>query len=121
MNDIHILLCAEPWFSKLESGLKPVEGRKGQPKYRLIKPGDKVVFCCVGQNRQFIATVSKVDSFKNLDEYLTTVTLAKALPGVETLEEGRKIYHQWSTDEEINHYGFLGIWITHVAPTGTQD
>lgn len=111
MTHLHKINCVEPWYSKLENGTKEVEGRKGLPKYRSIKAGDKILFYCAEENKQFLATVRRVDSFKSLDEYLTAVTLAKALPGIETMEESRKIYYQWSTEEEIENYGFLGIWI----------
>lgn len=108
--DLLTINCAEPWFSFLEKGIKKVEGRKGLPKYRALKPGDILIFRCA--DRQFYASVEKVDIFKDLDTYLNTVTLPNALPGIDTLEEGRKIYLNWSTQEDIEKYGFLGIWIT---------
>jgi ASC-1-like (ASCH) protein len=55
--------------------------------------------------------VQKVDIFTSLNDYLNTVTLEEALPGVTAFQEGLKIYHQWSTPEEIEKHGFLGIWI----------
>ena len=100
--------CVEPWFSMLATGLKPVEGRKSQPKYLALKPGDELLVCC--EDKQFRATVRKVDIFKNLEDYLTSVGLANALPGIETMDEARKIYRQWSTEEQLQHE-FLGIWI----------
>ncbi len=111
-----IINCADPWYSYLESGKKEVEGRKGQDKYRQLKTDDIIVFKCVGENKQFYATVLKVDVFKNLDDYLTSVTLAKALPGVTTMEEARRIYYQWSTSQEIEEQGFVGIWIKVIPP-----
>lgn len=107
--------CEEPWYSYLKSGEKEVEGRKGQSKYRELKSGDIVLFKCVGEEKQFLATVTKVDVFKDLDEYLTKVTLAKALPHVTDMEEARRTYHQWSTPEEIEKYGFVGIWIKVIS------
>ena len=44
-----------------------------------------------------------------LEEYLKTETLARALPGVNSIEEGKKIYLQWSTQDEINKLGMMGI------------
>lgn len=107
----HIIDCCEPWFSLLRNKAKPVEGRKRSPKFRDIVPGDIIVFRSTQNQEEFSATVTRIDEFNTLEEYLTTVTLEKALPGVATIEEGMNIYHQWSTEEEINKFGFLAIWI----------
>lgn len=47
---------------------------------------------------------------------LCHVTIAKALPQVTSFDEAVKIYHQWSTPEEIQTYGFLGIFGIFVRP-----
>lgn len=103
--------CDEPWFSLLEKGIKPVEGRKGKTKYRSLKPGDMVRFQCTEGNRSFFAKVERIDSFNTVLEYLEKVTLEKALPGITTLNEGLSIYSEWSSFEEIENLGFVGIWI----------
>lgn len=109
---VHLTIdCDEPWFSLLETGEKPVEGRKGKDKYKNLRPGDKVCFQCTGSARSFIATVEKVDIFKTVIDYINKVSLKNALPGVTTLAEALAIYSQWSTDEEIQKLGFVGIWI----------
>ncbi len=101
--------CQSPWFEKIQRGEKPVEGRKGTPKHRRILAGDLIRF--TNGTDDFLAEVLKVDSFASLDDYLSGVGIGKALPGIETLKEGKRIYHQWSTPEEIKQYGFLGIWV----------
>ncbi len=107
-----ILRCEDPWYSLLESGEKPVEGRKGKEKYRSLKAGDTIFFQCVDGPRSFLAHVEKVDHFDSIISYLEGVGLKNALPGVDSTEEGEKIYSQWSTPEEIQEYGFVGIWIS---------
>lgn len=106
-----VIDCEDPWFSLLEKGEKPVEGRKGKQKFRELQLGDRVLFRCVGQDRAFLASVEKVDCFETLSDYLHGVGLSNALPGINTFEEGLKIYYQWSTPEEIEELGFVGIWI----------
>lgn len=103
--------CEDPWFSLLEKGEKPVEGRKGQKKYIDLKPGDKVLFKCVGSQKSFLATVIKIECYDSLTDYLKTVTLEKALPGITSFSEGLKIYSQWSSSDEIKVLGFVAIWI----------
>ncbi len=89
-----------------------MEGRKGVQKYRDLKPGDQVCFQCTGTKKTFLASVEKVDCFDSIDDYLKEVTVEKALPGVKTFEEALQIYSQWSTPEQIQQLGFVGIWIT---------
>lgn len=108
--------CEDPWFSLLEKGIKPVEGRKGKEKYISLKSGDTIRFQCTNSERSFIATVQRVDRFNNLVDYLNEVTLEKALPGISTLEEGIRIYSAWSAPEEIQKLGFVAIWITVKGP-----
>ena len=103
--------CADPWFTLLEKAVKPVEGRKGQNKYKELKPGDQVCFQCVDSEESFLAIVEKIELFSSVLEYLTNVTLEKALLGIPTMEEGLKIYSAWSTPKEIEVLGFVGIWI----------
>jgi ASC-1-like (ASCH) protein len=103
--------CSDPWFSLLENGIKPVEGRKAQEKYTSLKPGDEVCFHCTNCDKSFNAIIERVDKFKTLIEYLNGVSLEKALPGIKNLEEGIKIYSEWSAWEEIDKMGFVGIWI----------
>ncbi|WP_068468658.1 ASCH domain-containing protein [Candidatus Protochlamydia phocaeensis] len=109
MADFHRLHCQEPWFSLLKSGIKPVEGRKNSLKYRSIRAGDRIEFYC-GQEA-FQADVVRLTPFATLADYLQQVGVENALPGVSSLEEATRIYLQWNTQEDIAHWGFLGIFI----------
>lgn len=106
------MICDEPWFSFIRKGIKPVEGRKNSPKYQEIKVGDFIDFSNGKEN--FLATVTDIKSYASLEDYLEDVTFQKALPDISSFEEAIKIYHQWSTPEEIQKYGFLGIFIKPV-------
>ncbi len=101
--------CKDPWFSLIRQEIKPVEGRKATHTYKKIKQGDHINF--TNGNESFLALVTEIRSYATLEDYLTDVSLEKALPGIHSLEEGRNIYLQWSTEEQINQYGFLGIFI----------
>lgn len=103
------LTCDEPWFSYIRKGIKPVEGRKNSPKYQKMRVGDFIEFS--NGNEHFRCMITEIRSYPSLERYLEDVTLPKALPNVSSLEEAIKIYHQWSTPEEINQYGFLGIFV----------
>ncbi len=107
---LHVLHCEEPWFSYLRKGIKPVEGRKNTFKYQTINVGDLIKFTY--QNEHFLVRVTEIRSYASLEEYLTDVTIEKALPGIVSLAEAINTYLQWSTPEEIKSHGFLGIFVT---------
>lgn len=109
LQKIHRIECQEPWLSFLRSGTKPVEGRKNSPKFREIKVGDLIEFY-YGKD-SFQSAVVGISRFDTLEDYLKTVTIEKALPGVSSFEEAVRIYLQWSTPEEIAQRGFLGIFV----------
>jgi ASC-1-like (ASCH) protein len=114
--------CAEPWYSALRTGKKTIEGRKGSPKYRDIAEGDllRIGLAAPGvapeQAREaFYVTVVAVRRYAGPDavrDYLQSETLARALPGVETLEEGVALYAappvSW-TGEEVARHGVIAI------------
>jgi len=101
--------CGEPWFSYIREGIKPVEGRKNSPKYQKIQVDDFIEFS--NGKEHFRTIVTEIRAYASLEDYLDDVTVQKALPNVSSYEEAIKTYHQWSTPEEIQTYGFLGIFI----------
>lgn len=104
--------CEDPWFSFIRQGIKPVEGRKSTHSYKKIRVGDKINFSNGTEN--FIANVTEIREYPSIEKYLEDVTLEKALPGIKTLEEGLNVYYQWSSEEKIRQYGFLGIFVKPV-------
>ena len=104
--------CEDPWFSYIRQGIKPVEGRKSTHSYKKIKAGDKINFS--NGTESFLANVTEIREYDSIENYLEDVTLEKALPGIKTLEEALSIYYQWSSEEKIRQYGFLGIFVKPV-------
>ena len=111
----HTMDVAEPYHSLIKSGVKPVEGRKISPKWEIIQIGDVIIMTCPDRD-QFNVEVTKINFYlpstgDPLTAYLNGETLERALPGVTSMEEGRRIYLQWSTDEEIKKMGMMGIQV----------
>ena len=104
--------CEDPWFTYIREGKKPVEGRKKTHSYTKIKAGDQINF--TNGKDSFIADVTEVREYETIEKYLEDVTLEKALPGINTIEEALATYHEWSTEEQIRRYGFLGIFVKPV-------
>lgn len=109
MTATHTIHCDDPWFTHIREGIKPVEGRKKTHSYQRIRPGDKINFTNGKEN--FIADVTEIREYASIENYLEDVTLEKALPGIATIEEALNIYYQWSSEEKIRQYGFLGIFV----------
>ena len=108
-REIMNLICDDPWFTYIKNGVKPVEGRKNSPKYQNIRAGCIIDFSNGKDN--FLVLVVEVRSYPSLEAYLNDVTFQKALPGVSSFEDAVNVYHEWSTPEEIQKHGFLGIFV----------
>lgn len=108
----NIIEVQEPWFSLLRSGIKKVEGKKGSPKWAYLQVGDWVRF--VNNNESFIAKIVKINKYFSLEDFLTIETLERVLPGIKSIEEGKRIYMaapiNW-TVEEISKYRIMAIEI----------
>lgn len=108
------LHCQNPWFSFIENGQKKVEGRKNLALYRNWSAGDVIIFYL--EAREFKAVIRDIRHYKSLEEYLLIEGIEKVLPGISSLEEAKAIYLQWSSQEEIERDGFLGIEIELLEP-----
>ena len=103
------LSCVEPWFSLIQKGVKTVEGRKNSPKYQKIRVGDLIDF--TNETNRFRTVVTEIRHYISLEAYLNDVSVQNALPGISSLQKAVEIYHQWSTPQEIEQHGFLGIFV----------
>jgi ASC-1-like (ASCH) protein len=107
---VHFMDVAEPYFSLIKMRKKPVEGRKLSPTWSKIKVGDIITMTC--NSSYFNVLVTGINKYNSLKEYLLGETLQRCLPGVTSIEDGERIYLQWSSIEEINKYGMIGIQVS---------
>ena len=111
----HKMDVSQPYFDLIKSGRKLVEGRKISPAWKKVRRGDMITMTCNGAD-SFNVIVTAISLYlpsigDPLGAYLTCETLDRTLPGVFHMEEGRKIYLQWSTEEEIKKMGMMGIQV----------
>lgn len=104
----------EPYFSLIKSGKKTIEGRKNSPKWQSLYAGMTIKL--TNGSDSFEVKIDKITIYSHfspdpLGKYLND-HLSEALPNVKTIEEGRKVYLQWSTEEEIAKYGFMAIHVS---------
>jgi len=101
--------CKDPWFSFIREGLKTVEGRQKTHTYKRLRIGDRINF--INGQETFLTQITEIREYNSIEDYFADVTLEKALPGIETIAQGLDIYYQWTSEEKIKQYGFLGIFV----------
>lgn len=106
------MIVDRTYYDQIYIGDKTVEGRKNSKTWNKIKKNDVIKIIC-GEDF-FYVLVTNVIPYGGEDpllSYLQKEGLNKTLPGIESFEEGKRIYLQWSTEKEIRENGFLGIHI----------
>lgn len=82
-------------FEAVKTGLKNVETRAATPKYRAIKPGDKLTLACGADILEVI--VIRACRFASVEDLYREIPVESVLPGVKTVKDAKAI-----------HYGFDG-------------
>lgn len=111
MSDLVEIEITKRWYDKIISGEKMIEGRKKSPKWAALKVGQVVILKCVETGHSRLARIPYIHEYNSLEDYLRIEGVSFCLPGVTDLEDGKKIYQQWSTPEELARYKFLGIGV----------
>ncbi|KAF3953089.1 hypothetical protein CMV_021431 [Castanea mollissima] len=106
---VHELHVQEPFFSQLKDGKKTIEGRCAVGDYNRIGSGTLILF-----NKCVVLEVQDVHPYASFSEMLGAESLAKVLPGVETIEEGVQIYRKFYTEEKEKTNGVLAIHVSKV-------
>ncbi|XP_061365169.1 uncharacterized protein LOC133308551 [Gastrolobium bilobum] len=100
----------EPFFSQLKDGLKTIEGRCASGKYSRIELGNLILF-----NKSVVFEVQGIQWYPSFFDMLEAESLGKVLPGVESVEEGVKIYRRFYTEEKEQANGVLAITVSKMA------
>ncbi|XP_020224690.1 uncharacterized protein LOC109806638 isoform X3 [Cajanus cajan] len=101
----------EPFFSQLNDGLKTIEGRCADGKYKRIKAGNLILF-----NKSVVFEVKGIRWYPTFFAMLEAESLGKVLPGVESCEEGVKVYRRFYTEEKELANGVLAIIVSKFSP-----
>ncbi|XP_045799918.1 uncharacterized protein LOC123894083 [Trifolium pratense] len=97
----------EPFFTQLKDGLKTIEGRCASDKYNRIELGNLILL-----NKSVVFEVQGVRRYPSFFNMLETENLGEVLPGVESVEEGVKIYRRFYTEEKEQTNGVLAITVS---------
>jgi len=102
---------SEPWFSLIKLGLKKCEGRLKKGDFSNMKKGDFIKFENNDFNfkRTFVVKITSIHYYSSFNEYLEKEGLNKCLPGIDSIEDGVKIYHKYYPIEEEEKYNIVAI------------
>lgn len=120
---------SDPWWSKIKSGEKCLEGKKGSPKWKPLKIGDIVRAINSETRESFMRVIWKINEYSDLNIYLQTEGIERALPGVSEMarnlgkkpfEHARDIYLGYfdpdkiKAEEEAKKYGMRAIYLNNL-------
>jgi ASC-1-like (ASCH) protein len=107
---------SEPWFSLIKIGKKIVEGRLHIDWAKEVKQGDTIVWSNSDFKfeRTFRTVVKEKRIYESFHTFLTEEGLENALPGIDTIDEGVKIYRKYYTEEMEKNIGVVAISIERI-------
>ena len=102
---------SEPWFSLIKVGLKTVEGRLNKGEFMTLKKGDSIIIFNkeLGFMREYEIKITSIHKYKTFSEYLEKEKLEKCLPGIDTIEEGVKVYYKYYSKIDEEKYKIIAI------------
>ncbi|NPA47145.1 MAG: ASCH domain-containing protein [Thermococci archaeon] len=105
----------EEYLKAIAEGRKRIEGRLYDEKRQGIRPGDEIVF----ENR-LVCVVKDVRVYPSFREMLEREGLDNVLPGVESVDEGVRVYRRFYSEEKERKYGVVAIEVEPVAWLGAE-
>ena len=102
---------SEPWFSLIKLGLKTVEGRLNKGDFISLIKGDILTITNneLGFERKYEIKITSVHKYKTFSEYLDKEKLEKCLPGIDTIEDGVKVYYKYYSKIDEDKYNIIAI------------
>lgn len=107
----------EPWFSLIRDGKKTREGRLNGGDFRQMVEGDVIEFYNndSGPLEAFEVEIIGKRMYDTVRQFLLS-ELSNALPGVDDVEQGIKVYRQFFTAEAESRYGVVSIEVRVLEP-----
>lgn len=102
---------SEPWFSLIKVKLKTVEGRLNKGDFMLLDKGNilKITNDELGFMRDYEIKITSIHKYKTFSEYLEKEKLEKCLPGIDTIDEGVKVYYKYYSKSDEEKYNIIAI------------
>lgn len=94
---------SEPWFTLCTTGIKNIEGRLNNNKFKDINEGDILILNNADDNWRF--KIRRTHIYKSFREMLENENMSRVLPHINNIEDGVSIYHQFYSVEDEQRYG----------------
>lgn len=107
---------SEPWFSLIKIGKKTVEGRLNIDWAKDVKVGDMIQWSNSDFKfeRTFRTVVKGKRIYESFDMFLRHEGLENALPGIDAIDDGVKVYRKYYTEEMEKNIGVVAISIERI-------
>ena len=109
----YTIFVSDPWFGYIKSGKKTIEGRKNKGDFKEMEIGDIVKW--IHRDDSVLTKIVGKNEYKTFKEYLETEGLSNCLPGIDTIEDGVKVYYKYYTLEDEAKYGVLAIKLEKIG------
>ena len=107
----HTKNLSEPWFSLVQLGIKKSEGRLNKGSFNKMKKGDIIVFenSELGFNRSYRVKITSIIKYETFNEFIKKEKIENCLPGIESIENGVKVYRKYYSEEEEEKYKVIAL------------
>jgi ASC-1-like (ASCH) protein len=107
----YIKHLSEPWFSLIKLGIKKCEGRLKKGDFSNFEKGDIIVFenNDFGFNRTICVKITSIHHYPTFEKYLESEKLETCLPGIDSIEDGLKVYYKYYSKIDENKYHIIAI------------
>jgi ASC-1-like (ASCH) protein len=115
---VRIVSVQEPWFTAIKTKNKTVEGRLNKGKFAEFKVGDFIIF--KNDNKQVKTKIKYIHNYNSFKSYLETEGINKCLPGINTIDEGVKVYRKFYSKDDEKTYKIVAIGILLIQSNGKR-
>jgi ASC-1-like (ASCH) protein len=98
---------SQPWFFHIKNGSKKCEGRLNKGDFALMKSGDEITF--QNEDTEFTMKIDNIVHYSSFADYLRNEGIDHCLPGINDMDEGVAVYHQYYSREDEAKYGVVCI------------
>ena len=107
----HKFTVQEPWFNKLKSGEKDVEGRLKKGRFEHIKDGDEITWVNKDTNEEIKTTVIDHKTYDNISDMIKGVGHKKLLPGTKSNQEAQEAYDKFYSPDKQKENKAIAIYL----------
>lgn len=106
------LSLRQHYFDAINSGIKTVEGRLNNSKFKDLRPGMQIIFSSLHTHETIVCIVKSTHFYATFKDMLIHEGIENMLPGVTCLDEGVDLYESFEGYRDgVKKVGALAIAI----------